>query len=64
MGWFKSYDSSDFPREITDGNGDTWKNAADHAPGRNGEPTYYNATGPDGYALTPSEIEAEHGRRS
>lgn len=57
----KSHDSGDFPKEITDGNGDTWKPAP--SPGRNGEPVYYNATGPDGYALTPSEIKAEHGRR-
>jgi hypothetical protein len=63
MGWFKSHDSADFPREITDGNGDTWKNAADIMPGRNGQPVYTPETGPEGPALTPSEIEAERGRR-
>lgn len=62
MGLFKSYDSSEFPREITDGNGDTWRNVADIMPGRDGEPVYAPETGPEGWALTPSEIAAEHGR--
>jgi hypothetical protein len=62
MGWFKSHDSDRFPREIVDGNGDTWRNAADHSPGRNGEPVYYN-TARDDYSKTPSEIKKEHGRR-
>lgn len=62
MGLFSRNRTADSPTEITDGNGDTWKPAA--SPGRNGEPVYYNATGPDGYALTPSEIRAEHGVRS
>lgn len=53
----------DSPAEITDARGDTWKGTAVH-PARGGEPCYYNATGPDGYALTPSEIEAEIGRRN
>lgn len=49
------------PAEIVDSNGDTWKPAP--SPARNGEPTYYNATGPDGYMLTPTEITDEIGRR-
>ena len=59
MGWRNT--TADSPAQITDRNGDTWVPAP--APGRNGEPVYYNATGPDGCDLTPSEIEAEHGRR-
>jgi hypothetical protein len=51
----------DAAAEVTDANGDTWKPAP--SPGRNGEPVYYNTTGPDGYALTPTEIEQEIGRR-
>jgi hypothetical protein len=49
------------PTEVTDANGDIWKPAP--SPCRNGEPVYYNTTGPDGYALTPTEIEQEIGRR-
>jgi hypothetical protein len=64
MGLFKSFDSPAFPREITDGNGHIWRNSEGVQPGRNGEPVYYPATGPEGWSLTPSEIEAEHGRRS
>ncbi|WP_042400123.1 hypothetical protein [Streptacidiphilus carbonis] len=52
----------DAPAEIVDGNGDTWKGTTVHPP-RNGEPMYYNATGPDGYALTPTEIANELGTR-
>jgi hypothetical protein len=63
MGLFKSRDSADFPREITDGNGDTWRNAEGSQLGWKGEPVYYPVTGPDGPSLTPSEIEREHGRR-
>ncbi|MEV6547969.1 hypothetical protein AB0M57_04575 [Streptomyces sp. NPDC051597] len=61
MGLFPSYRTSESPAQIIDGNGDTWLPAA--SPGRNGEPLYYNATGPEGYSLTPSEIEAAHGLR-
>lgn len=57
-----SYRTSDSPDEITDGNGDTWVPAT--SPGRNNEPVYYPTTGPDSWALTPSEIEAQHGRRN
>lgn len=49
------------PKQITDSSGDTWLPAP--SPGRHGEPVYYNATGPDGYALTPTEIRNEHGIR-
>lgn len=63
MGLFESFDNSQFPRRITDGNGDTWENAAAIMPGRNGEPVYTPATGPESWALTPSEIRAQYGIR-
>jgi hypothetical protein len=51
------------PKEIVDGNGDTWRNGSDHMPGRNGEPLYYPTTGPEGPSLTPSEIDRQYGSR-
>jgi hypothetical protein len=48
----------DAPKEVTDANGDTWKGST-ALPPRNGKPTYYNATGPDGFALTEQEIQDE-----
>lgn len=57
---FPSFRTSDSPSEVKDGNGDTWLPAA--SPGRNGEPVYYPATGPEGPAMTPTEIHTQYGR--
>jgi hypothetical protein len=54
--------SGDFPAQIVDANGDTWEPAA--GPGRYGEPVYYPTTGPESWALTPTEIRAQYGIRS
>jgi len=51
----------DAPAEVIDVNGDVWKPSP--SPARGGEPVYYNTTGADGYALTPTEIDQEIGRR-
>ncbi|MET8704317.1 hypothetical protein ABZW10_36510 [Kitasatospora sp. NPDC004723] len=45
--------------QITDGNGDVWRPAP--SPARGGEPTYYNSTGADNWALTPTEIQQHYG---
>ncbi len=54
--------SGDFPAQIVDANGDTWEPAA--GPGRYGEPVYYPTTGPESWALTPTEIRTQYGIRS
>lgn len=61
MSVFPSFRTESSPKQIVDGSGAVWLPAP--GPGRNGEPTYYS-TGEDGYCLTPTEIEREHGRRS
>lgn len=53
---------SDFPKQITDGNGDTWEPTA--GPGRHGEPVYYPTSGPESWSLTPTEIRQQYGIRS
>lgn len=59
---FPSFRTESSPEQVVDGRGVVWLPAL-ASPGRNGEPTYYS-TAEDGYALTPTEIKAEYGRRN